>query len=75
MVVNHTFVPADAVRAGGQVRSRSTGYFAAAAIRGQSAICRRATSTYLPFSGRKIDASPSFTSNQSLPSASRMFGL
>src|SRR5215469_15557569 len=50
-------------------------YFAAAAIRDQSAICIRATSVYLPFSGRKIEASPSFTSNQSLPSASTMFGL
>jgi hypothetical protein len=28
-----------------------------------------------PFAGRKIDASPSLTSNQSLPSASTMFGL
>ena len=27
------------------------------------------------FSGRKIEASPSFTSNQSLPRASTMFGL
>src|SRR5437016_10777871 len=50
-------------------------YFAAAAMRGQSAICTRAMSTYLPPSGRKIEASPSFTSNQSLPSASMMFGL
>src|SRR5262249_11498885 len=50
-------------------------YFAADAMRGQSAICTRATKTYLPFSGRKIEASPSFTSNHSLPSASMMFGL
>src|SRR5258708_6172233 len=50
-------------------------YLAAVAMRAQSAICTRPTSTYLPFSGRKTDASPSFTSNQSLPSASRMFGL
>src|SRR5215472_1424294 len=54
---------------------RRPDYFAAAAMRGQSAICSRATRTYVPFSARKIEASPSFTSNQSLPSASRMFGL
>jgi hypothetical protein len=39
-------------------------------------ICMRATSAYLPLpSGLKMDASPSQTSNQSLPSASTMFGL
>src|SRR5262249_55452518 len=32
-------------------------------------------SRYLPSSGLKIDASPSFTSNQSLPKASMMLGL
>ena len=53
----------------------STRYFAAAAMPGHSAICTRAIRTDLPFSGRNIDASPSLTSNQSLPSASRMFGL
>src|SRR5215471_17298110 len=42
---------------------------------GQSSICTRATSRYLPSSGLKIDASPSFTSNQSLPKASMMLGL
>src|SRR3989441_1123004 len=39
-------------------------------------ICTRATNEYFPFpSGLKMDASPSLTSNQSLPRASRMFGL
>jgi hypothetical protein len=50
-------------------------YFAATAMRNHSSICTRASSSWLPFSGRKIEASPSFTSNQSLPSASTMFGL
>src|SRR4029077_3237342 len=39
------------------------------------AICTRATITYFPFAGLKIDASPSLISNQSFPNASRMFGL
>src|SRR5262249_31984659 len=42
---------------------------------GQSSICTRATIRYLPSSGLKIDASPSFPSNQSLPRASMMLGL
>ena len=37
--------------------------------------CTRATSRYLPSSALKIEASPSFTSNQSLPRASMMLGL
>src|SRR5262245_43305893 len=42
----------------------------------QSAIWTRPTSSYVPFPrGRKIEASPSLTSNQSLPRASRMLGL
>jgi len=47
----------------------------AAATRGHSSICIRATSVVLPFPGRNSEASPSFTSNQSLPSASTMLGL
>src|SRR5262249_10254206 len=42
---------------------------------GQPPICTRHTSRYLPSSGLKIEASPSFTSNQSLPRASMMLGL
>src|SRR5262245_4527311 len=42
---------------------------------GQSSICTRATSRYLPPSGLKIEASPSLTSNQSLPNASTILGL
>src|SRR5437016_8630004 len=41
--------------------------FAVRASFGQSSICTRATSRYLPPSGLKIEASPSLTSNQSLP--------
>src|SRR6476469_6480402 len=55
-------------------RSSST-YCTAAAILGQSSICTRAISRYLPPSGLKMDASPSLTSNQSLPRASTIFGL
>jgi len=51
------------------------GYFAAAAMMGQSAICTCTMSWYLPPSGLKIEASPSLTSNQSLPRASMIFGL
>lgn len=41
-----------------------------------SAACKRAISLYPPApSGLNFDASPSLTSNQSLPKASRMFGL
>jgi acyl-CoA thioesterase-1 len=51
------------------------GYFAAAAILGQSAICTRATRWNWPPIGMKIEASPSCTSNHSLPSASTTLGL
>src|SRR5262249_28358741 len=50
-------------------------YSTATASFGQSSICTRAISLYLLPSGLKIDASPSFTSNQSLPRASMMLGL
>src|SRR5947199_1763629 len=49
--------------------------FAVRASVGQSSICTRATSRYLPPSGLKIEASPSLTSNQSLPRASTVLGL
>src|SRR5216684_1542604 len=54
--------------------SRGTaGYFFAV---GHWSICTRAISAYLPPpAGLKIVASPSLTSNQSLPKVSRMFGL
>src|SRR5262245_7415907 len=42
----------------------------------QSTACTRATNTALPaLSSLNIEASPSFTSNQSLPKASIIFGL
>src|SRR5437763_920541 len=49
-------------------------YFAAA-MRGHSSIGTRARSVKLPSAGRKIEASPSLTSDQSLPSASTIFGV
>ena len=66
LVSNDSFIPWSL--------SQLAAYFAAA-IRGQSAIFTRATSVYLPFSGRKIETCPSFTSNQSSPNASMMLGL
>jgi hypothetical protein len=50
-------------------------HFAVRASFGQSSICTRATSRYLPPSGLKIEASPSLTSNQSLPRGVDDIGL
>src|SRR5262245_21044757 len=60
---------------GQQLRTVHPMPYLTAASFGQSSICTRATSRYLPSSGLKIDASPSFTSNQSLPKVSTMLGL